>query len=163
MRLCDQGLHPLQPLEQGKTAWDNGKLGFNGRGRGSAALVHGINNPLTNTWSSLPANMQHVQAMQLSGQPATLEKRWQDNGTLPVTRSAPCSGPAAEGASFDPITHRGAPEGSGDAARQKEQDRLWGRVGVKHQAPPQGNYNPIKCANSGALWSLPAALLQGQA
>lgn len=49
--------------------------------------------------------------------------------------------------SYDPILHVVTAQSTSSTAqslRQRENDRLWGTLGIKHRSPPQGSYDPIR-------------------
>lgn len=60
--------------------------------------------------------------------------------------------------SYDPILHvvtEQSASATAQSLRQRENDRLWGTLGIQHRSPPQGSYDPITCAPPAwLLWFL---------
>lgn len=115
-------------------------------------------NPITSTWMNLgteprPADTQQCNQLANGGFSAGTTCRrtgrahaW--NYTLPST---------------DPISHfvtQQSPKPAAQSLRQRENDRLWGTLGIKHRSPPQGSYDPIRHKYT-AFPTLPADASRG--
>jgi hypothetical protein len=89
-------------------------------------------NPITNTWNSntstkAPSDLSANTTVRRGGK----AHAW--GNTLP---------------SYDPIRHVVTQQSSDVALqslRDRENDRLWGTLGIKYRSPPQGSYDPIRC------------------
>lgn len=67
--------------------------------------------------------------------------------------------------SYDPIHHVVTAQSTSSTAqslRQRENDRLWGTLGIKHRSPPQGSYDPIRCAPPSWMLYLLLCIVQGR-
>lgn len=139
----------MQPSELSPCQFDDGKIVDRGRGKGTSRNATGVNNPITNEWIVMPETLQHSMELErTTGRPGTTERRWRENGdVVPTHQRAPAHG--CTFTAYDPIHHvplQQPVDSAAEAFRTRQGARVWGEVGVRHQHPPQGSYDPIRCA-----------------
>jgi hypothetical protein len=140
----------VQSIGASPCQFDGGKIVDRGKGKGTFRRIAGVNNPLTNTWTEVPENLAAAAAAAALGIPAVCETRWRENGDTMVVRrkGRPHGNTLME---HDPIRHavtRPSPDDAAQARRDRDAARLWGMLGIRHQTPPQGSYDPIRCGSA---------------
>lgn len=139
----------MQPSELSPCQFDDSKIVDRGRGKGTSLSATGLNNPITNEWTVMPDTLKQSMEMErTTGRPGTTDRRWRANGDVaPTHQRAPAHG--CTFTAYDPIHHtplQDAIDPAAEAFRTRQVERVWGERGVRHQHPPQGSYDPIRCA-----------------
>ena len=137
----------MQPSDLSPCQFDDGKIVDRGRGKGTTLSATGLNNPITNEWTIMPDSLkQSLELEKTTGRPGTTERRWRANGDVAPTQQRA----RAHGCTFtayDPIHHtplQEAVDPAAEAFRTRQAARVWGELGVRHQHPPQGSYDPVR-------------------
>jgi hypothetical protein len=140
----------LQPVSAAPHQYDGGRIVDRGRGKGAAPALHGTSDPLRHTWLLEPQNVAATNAARAAGRPASPERRWEENGHLARRRKGAAG--AKQMGAYDPIRHRVVTPARAtlEEARRREQGRAQGGHGILHRPPPQGSYDPVRCAAGAA-------------